>query len=190
MINKGLGSQIINKRLLKLICPERKPYMVGSVRLSDLFGFEDTVKGGVRGCFIPYGPNPSLYLGQNRQTGGLTLNLDILVRETANSRTGSSHFIKLSVGKANRERLGISREAVDALKIVGNLYTRQPESAGQDRGGGSSRGEARPVRESGDWGIPAGQPSGRDGGGAPDTAHGYRGPDMPDFGPADTQPGW
>ena len=141
---------------------ERKPYMVGSVRLSDLFGFEDTVKGGVRGCFIPYGPNPSLYLGQNRQTGGMTLSLDILVRETANSRTGSSHFIKLSVGKANRERLGISQETLDSLKIVGNLYTRTPEQPS---------GAALRPQGSGDWGqAPVG--------------------DMPDFTNSGRQAGW
>lgn len=169
---------------------ENKPYMVGSVRLSDLFGFEDTVKGGVRGCFIPYGPNPSLYLGRNRQTGGPTLSLDILVRETANSRTGSSHFIKLGVGKANRERLGISREAADALKIVGNLYTRRPEYSGPGNGDDTFGTDVRPAREPGDWGVPAGTPAARDGKDAPDDTRGYRGPDMPDFGPANPQAGW
>ena len=105
---------------------EKKPFMVGNIRLSDLNGFEDTAKGGVRGCFIPYEANPSLYVGQNRQTGAFSLDLDILVRETSNSKTGSSHFIKLNVGKANRERFHLSQEAADSLKIVGNLYTRTP----------------------------------------------------------------
>ena len=105
---------------------EKKAYMVGNVRLSDLNGFEDTVKQGVRGCFIPYDQNPSLYVGQNRQSGALTLDVDILVRETSNSKTGATHFIKLNVGKANRERFQITQEAADSLKIVGNLYTRVP----------------------------------------------------------------
>ncbi len=105
---------------------EKKSYMVGNVRLSDLNGFEDTVKQGVRGCFIPYDQNPSLYIGTNRQTGVLTVDMDILIRETKASKTGSSHFIKLSVGKANRERFKLSQEAVDSLKIVGNIYTRTP----------------------------------------------------------------
>ena len=108
---------------------EKKPFMVGNIRLSDLNGFEDTVKQGVRGCFIPYDSNPSLYVGQNRQTGALTLDVDILVRETSNSKTGASHFVKLNVGKANRARFQMSQEAADSLKIVGNLYTRTPGQA-------------------------------------------------------------
>ena len=105
---------------------EKKAYMVGNIRLSDLNGFEDTVKQGVRGCFIPYDQNPSLYIGANKQTGVLTVDMDILVRETSSSKSGASHFVKLSVGKANRERFQLSQEALDSLKIVGNLYTRTP----------------------------------------------------------------
>lgn len=105
---------------------EKKAYMVGNIRLSDLNGFEDTVKQGVRGCFIPYDLNPSLYIGTNKQTGVLTVDMDILVRETKSSKTGASHFVKLNVGKANRERFQLSQEALDSLKIVGNLYTRTP----------------------------------------------------------------
>lgn len=112
---------------------EKKAYMVGNVRLSDLNGFEDTVKQGVRGCFIPYDQNPSLYIGTNRQTGVMTVDMDILVRETSNSKTGASHFIKLSVGKANRERFHLSQEAIDSLKIVGNIYTRTPSQPVQGR---------------------------------------------------------
>ena len=110
---------------------EKKAYMVGNVRLSDLNGFEDTVKQGVRGCFIPYDQNPSLYVGQNRQSGAFTLDVDILVRETSNSKTGATHFIKLNVGKANRERFQMTQEAADSLKIVGNLYTRVPAQSAQ-----------------------------------------------------------
>ena len=110
---------------------EKKSYMVGNIRLSDLNGFEDTVKQGVRGCFIPYDQNPSLYIGSNRQTGVLTVDMDILIRETKASKTGASHFIKLSVGKANRERFHLGNEAIDSLKIVGNLYTRTPGQQNQ-----------------------------------------------------------
>ena len=110
---------------------EKKAYMVGNVRLSDLNGFEDTVKQGVRGCFIPYDQNPSLYVGQNRQSGAFTLDVDILVRETSNSKTGATHFIKLNVGKANRERFQMTQEAADSLKIVGNLYPRIPAPSAQ-----------------------------------------------------------
>lgn len=142
---------------------EKKAYMVGNVRLSDLNGFEDTVKQGVRGCFIPYDQNPSLYVGQNRQTGAFTLDVDILIRETSNSKTGATHFIKLNVGKANRERLGMTQEAADSLKIVGNLYTRTPAPAQ-----GASPG-----------------------GGGPQRNIAFEGGDMPDFGtPAQREAGW
>ena len=100
---------------------EKKPFFVGNIRLSDLNGFEDTVKQGVRGFFVPYDQNPSLYIGQNRQTGAMTVDMDILIRETKNSKSGSTHFVKLNVGKANRERYQMSQEAADSLKIVGNL---------------------------------------------------------------------
>ena len=136
---------------------EKKPYMVGNVRLSDLNGFEDTVKQGVRGCFIPYEPNPSLYVGQNRQTGAPTLDVDILVRETSNSKTGASHFIKLNIGKANRERLGMTQEAADSLRIVGNLYTRTPapSQGAAPRGGYPPRNTAFEGGDMPDFGTPA-----------------------------------
>ncbi len=110
---------------------ERKPFLVGNVRLSDLAGFDDTMKNGVRGCFIPYDQNPSLYVGANKQTGAMTLDLDILIRETPSSKSGSSHFIKLNVGKANRERFHLPQEALDSMKIVGNLFTRVPQQQRQ-----------------------------------------------------------
>lgn len=113
---------------------EKKPFWVGNARLSDLNGFEDTVKNGVRGCFIPYDQNPSLYVGRNQQTGATTVDLDILVRETQNSKSGSSHFIKLNVGRANRERFQLSPDAVDALRIIGNLFQRVPGQAAQQQG--------------------------------------------------------
>ncbi len=109
----------------------KRPFMVGNIRISDLNGFEDTVKNGIRGCFIPYDQNPTLFIGQNKQTGVLTVDIDILVREVNNSKSGSSHFIKLNVGKVNRERYRLSQEAVDSLKIVGNMYTRVPGQKNQ-----------------------------------------------------------
>ena len=105
---------------------ERKPFLTGNVRISELEGFTDTQMNGRRGCFIPYDNNPCLYVGQNKETGAVTIDLDILVRETQNSKSGSSHFVKLNVGKANRERLAMPQEAVDSMKIVGNLWTRVP----------------------------------------------------------------
>ena len=174
---------------------EKKPFMVGNVRLSDLNGFEDTNKNGVRGCFIPYDQNPSLYVGRNQQTGAMTLDLDILVRETANSKSGSTHFIKLNVGKANRERFQMSLEAVDSLKIVGNLFTRVPGQNAQGKGQGTYQGPQAPYSQQ-----PAPQqrspyqaqaPAYPQGGFQPQGAQPYQGADMPDFSaPRGQQAGW
>ena len=114
---------------------ERKPFLTGNVRISELEGFTDTQMNGRRGCFIPYDNNPCLYVGQNKETGAVTIDLDILVRETQNSKSGSSHFVKLNVGKANRERLAMPQEAVDSMKIVGNLWTRVPGQSARGQQG-------------------------------------------------------
>lgn len=173
---------------------EKKPFFVGNVRLSDLNGFEDCTKNGVRGCFIPYDQNPSLYVGASQQTGAMTLDLDILVRETQNSKSGSSHFIKLNVGKTNRERFQMSLEAVDSMKIVGNLYTKtpgqnaqgRPQQGAQPQGGGFNAGaqqryaqqpaQQRPYQQQAPAYQAAPQP--------------YQGPDMPDFSQRGQQAGW
>lgn len=133
---------------------EKKPFMVGNARLSDLNGFEDVNKNGVRGCFIPYDQNPSLYVGVNKQTGALTVDMDILIRETSNSKSGSSHFIKLNVGKANRERFQMSQEAVDSMKIIGNLFTKVP---GQQAQGQQRQGAPAPMPQHGGFQRPATQ---------------------------------
>ena len=158
---------------------EKKAYMVGNIRLSDLNGFEDTMKQGVRGCFIPYDQNPSLYIGTSKQTGALTVDMDILVRETKASKSGASHFVKLNVGKANRERFQLSQEALDSLKIVGNLYTRTPIQQSQ---------AVQP--QPGNYPAPA--PQGAYQGGhayGPAPALGYGGIPAPQGGPAGPQSG-
>ena len=166
---------------------EKKAYMVGNIRLSDLNGFEDTVKQGVRGFFVPYDQNPSLYIGQNRQTGAMTVDMDILIRETKSSKSGSTHFVKLNVGKANRERFQMSQEAADSLKIVGNLYTRYPGQGPQ--GTAAPQGGYPQQRPSAPQGQPAPYPAPQ-GGGYPGGAPQYGAAprhnarfegDMPDF---------
>ena len=176
---------------------EKKSFMVGNIRLSDLNGFEDTVKQGVRGFFVPYDQNPSLYIGQNRQTGALTVDMDILIRETKSSKTGSTHFIKLNVGKANRERFQMTQEAADSLKIVGNLYTRYPGQGPQ--GTAAPQGGYPQQRPSASQGQPAPYPAPRGGGypggapqygAAPRHNAGFEG-DMPDFSaPGSQGAGW
>lgn len=106
---------------------DKKSYLAGSVRLTDLNGFEDVTKSnGVRGCFIPYDQNPSICLGTDRMTGAMTAELDILIRERTNGKGESTHFVKLDARKQTRERLGLSFEAIGSLKIIGNLFTRVP----------------------------------------------------------------
>lgn len=173
---------------------EKKSFMVGNARLSELNGFEDTVKNGVRGCFIPYDQNPSLYIGQNQQTGATTVDLDILIRETQNSKSGSTHFIKLNVGKANRERFQMSNEAVDSLKIVGNLFTRVPGQTAQGKqpssapqGGYLARQGQQPSQYQQGQGRQFGQQGGYQQRQAP--APNYPG-DMPDFSAQNQQAGW
>lgn len=169
---------------------EKKPFMVGNARLSELNGFEDTQKNGVRGCFIPYDQNPSLYIGQNQQTGAVTVDLDILVRETQNSKSGSSHFIKLNVGKANRERFQMTNEAIDSLKIVGNLFTRVPGQTAQGRqqqGAPAPQGgyQQRPPQRAAAGGYRQGAaPQG-----GYQSQQRYPG-DMPDFSAQNQQAGW
>ncbi len=171
---------------------EKKPFFVGNVRLSDLNGFEDCNKNGVRGCFIPYDQNPSLYVGANQQTGVMTLDLDILVRETQNSKSGSSHFIKLNVGKSNRERFQMSLEAVDSLKIVGNLYTKTPGQTAQGRTqAGFQQGGAQAPYPQQQRPYQAAAPAYQKGGFQPQAGQSYQGPDMPDFAvPRGQQAGW
>lgn len=172
---------------------EKKPFLVGNVRLSDLVGFEDCTKNGVRGCFIPYDQNPSLYVGQSQQTGALTLDLDILVRETANSKSGSSHFIKLNVGKTNRERFQMSLEAVDSLKIVGNLYTKVPGQNAQGKaqtGMQQPQGGYRQGQQFAPQAVPQQRPYQPQAPAYQSAPQGYQGPDMPDFSQRGQQAGW
>ena len=70
---------------------------------------------------IPRQANPSIYMIQT-QSGQKKALLDIFIRATQNSQYGNSHFVKANVGKTNRERYGISREALPQYSpILGNL---------------------------------------------------------------------
>jgi hypothetical protein len=70
---------------------------------------------------IPCAANPAIYMSQTK-TGQPKALLDIFIRATQNSQYGNSHFVKANVGKTNRERYGISREALPQYSpILGNL---------------------------------------------------------------------
>ena len=78
---------------------------------------------------IPCSANPAIYMSQAK-TGQPKALLDIFIRATQNSQYGNSHFVKANVGKTNRERYGISREALPQYSpILGNLkpYTNGPQ---------------------------------------------------------------
>jgi MoxR-like ATPase len=82
------------------------------------------------------------------------ISLDIEIKETPNSRYGSSHMVKASVGKANRERLRLDRERLaQATPILGNLriieYEAKDTESGQD--GQNQQGGDMPEEFDGGW---------------------------------------
>ena len=104
---------------------EKKNFLIGSIRLTDLIG-ELCQKNGMDGLFIPFNMNPSISVRQDSRTGQAVVELDLLIRENHSEKTGSTHFVKLNVGKMNRERFALSQEVVNNQKIIGNLWTKTP----------------------------------------------------------------
>ena len=71
---------------------------------------------------IPSG-NPSIFVCKSKN-GTDKAYLDIVVRESPNNQFGNTHFVKASVGRTNREKMGISREDLPKYTpIIGNLKT-------------------------------------------------------------------
>ena len=65
--------------------------------------------------------NPSVYVC-DAKSGQKKAYLDIVIRESPGTQFGNKHFVKTSVGKTNRERLGISRDDIPKYTpIIGNL---------------------------------------------------------------------
>ena len=94
---------------------------LGNIALTNLV-HETRICGGRKGIFIPIEDNPCLYLSE--KSGKKTINLDIEVKPTPNNKYGSDFMVKASVGKENRQRLGIGREQMDRYTpILGNLKT-------------------------------------------------------------------
>ena len=70
---------------------------------------------------IPVNANPAIFMSQAR-TGQPKAMLDVFIRETSNNQYGNTHFVKANVGKANRERFGISKEELGKYSpIIGNI---------------------------------------------------------------------
>ena len=111
----------------------KKTAILGSIALTSLV-HETIIHGGKKGIFLPIEDNPSLFF-QQREDGTKVISLDIEIKETPNSKYGSTHMVKASVGKANRERLRLDREGRNkASPILGNLRVIEYEA--KDNGGG------------------------------------------------------
>ena len=113
----------------------KKTAILGSIALTSLV-HETIIHGGKKGIFLPIEDNPSIFF-QQKEDGTKVISLDIEIKETPNSRYGSSHMVKASVGKANRERLRLDREQLaQATPILGNLrvieYEAKDNGSGQD----------------------------------------------------------
>ena len=111
-----------------------KATLVGSIDLSALNGAHlNTTVNGTQTIVIPVAENPSIFIGSKDKGGHIYM--DIEIRETSDSQYGNSHFVKLSVGKKNREDLKLSAEELKKYTpIVGNLRTlsRKKQNGGDD----------------------------------------------------------
>ena len=94
---------------------------IGQIDLMALIAAQYTVVDGHECIVIPVNANPAIYMSQTR-SGQPKAMLDVFIRETSNNQYGNTHFVKANVGKTNREKYGISREALPQYSpILGNL---------------------------------------------------------------------
>ena len=94
---------------------------LGNIALTNLV-HQTRICEGKKGIFIPLEDNPCLFLSE--KNGKKTINLDIEVKPTPNNKYGSDFMVKASVGRENRQKLGISREEMERYTpILGNLRT-------------------------------------------------------------------
>ena len=94
---------------------------IGQIDLMALIATQYTVVDGQECIVIPVNANPAIFMSQAR-TGQPKAMLDVFIRETSNNQYGNTHFVKANVGKANRERFGISKEELGKYSpIIGNI---------------------------------------------------------------------
>ena len=94
---------------------------IGQIDLMALIAAQYTVVDGQECIVIPVNANPAIYMSQTR-SGQPKAMLDVFIRETSNNQYGNTHFVKANVGKANRERFGISKEELGKYSpIIGNI---------------------------------------------------------------------
>ncbi|MBR5834976.1 MAG: hypothetical protein IKY66_02320 [Bacteroidales bacterium] len=94
---------------------------IGQIDLMALIAAQYTVVDGQECIVIPVNANPAIYMSQTR-SGQPKAMLDVFIRETSNNQYGNTHFVKANVGKANRERFGISKDELGKYSpIIGNI---------------------------------------------------------------------
>ena len=94
---------------------------IGQIDLMALIATQYTVVDGQECIVIPVNANPAIFMSQAR-TGQPKAMLDVFIRETSNNQYGNTHFVKANVGKANRERFGISKDELGKYSpIIGNI---------------------------------------------------------------------
>ena len=94
---------------------------IGQIDLMALISAQFRQVDGQECIVIPVNANPAIFMSQAR-TGHPKAMLDVFIRETSNNQYGNTHFVKANVGKANRERFGISKEELGKYSpIIGNI---------------------------------------------------------------------
>ena len=103
----------------------------GQIDLLALVGAQYKSVDGQDCIVIPRDSNPSIFITTTKN-GAKRAYLDIVIRESPVNQFGNTHFVKASVGKTNRERLGLSREELQKYApIIGNLKTFEVSPKGQ-----------------------------------------------------------
>lgn len=131
---------------------------IGHIRLSEL-KHEVATKAGVQGIFIPFNPNPCIYV--NTKDGKTTVDLDVEVIPTPNSKY-SNKMVKASLPKSYREQNGVSFDSdryKELTPILGNLKTYEFDD--QAKGGAQAQTALGPdddlpegLNANGEWGGP------------------------------------
>ena len=92
----------------------------GSVSLTSL-EHETIIRNGQKGIFIPVEKNPAIFFKVGND-GKKVINLDIEVSPSPQNQYGNSHYIRLNVGKENRQKYNIPNDKLrEYTPIVGNL---------------------------------------------------------------------
>jgi len=93
----------------------------GQIDLLALVGAQYQTINGQDCIVIPKGSNPSIFVTTTKN-GATKAYLDVVIRESPNNQFGNTHFVKASVGKTNREKLGLTKEELQKYTpIIGNL---------------------------------------------------------------------